>query len=145
MAKESTSWDNIPSLEGLEVDWQFEPENPLGKRAWIRIPKGDLSPLLGVKSIPVKVVSHNFDGKGHLVDISQNGLAVFLDNELAVKQQVKVGLFLGKQKILSRAVVRNVRNAGGQYRTGMEFVDLSNEYESYIKGIISSKVYGSDG
>lgn len=145
MAKEKVNWDDIPSLEGLEVDWQFEPENPLGKRAWVRIETRDLHPLLDVKGIPVKVVSNNFDGKGLLVDLAQGGLAVVLDTRLAESQQVKVGLFLGRQKVVTRAVVRNVRDEDGRYRTGMEFVDLKKEYASFIVGLISSKNYQSRG
>lgn len=145
MTKEKTNWDDIPSLEGLKVDWDFEPENPLGKRAWVRMANSDLYPLLDVKSIPVKVVARNFDGKGYLIDIAQSGLAVLLESKLAESQQVKIGLFLGKQKILSRAVVRNVRMMQGKHRTGMEFVDLDKEHESFIAGLVASKVYKTLG
>jgi hypothetical protein len=98
-----------------------------------------------VKSIPVKVVSKNFDEKGYLVDIAQSGLAVLLGTQLAENQQVKIGFFLGKQKILSRAIIRNIRDDKGKFRTGMEFVDLNKEYESFIVGLISSKSYKSLG
>jgi hypothetical protein len=145
MTKQQVNWDDIASLEGLEVDWHFEPENPLGRREGLRIVKGDLYPLLNVKNIPVKVVSKNFDEKGYLLDIAHNGLAVLLGKQLAENQQVKIGLFLGKQRILSRAVIKNVRDDKGRYRTGMEFVDLNKEYESFIVGLISSKVYKSPG
>jgi hypothetical protein len=145
MTKEKVNWDDIPSLAGLEVDWQFEPENPLGKRAWVRIANIELFKLLGVKNIPVKVVAENFDGKGALVDIAQSGLGVLLEAELAEGQRVKVGLFLGKQKVLSRAVVRNVRDQEGRYRTGIEFVGLNKEYESYITGLIAATSYKSQG
>jgi hypothetical protein len=139
MTKEKGKWDDIPSLEGLEVDWQFEPENPLGKRALLRIAGSDLYPLLEVKSIPIKVVSKNFDEKGYVVDLAQNGLAVLLNSPLAESQQVKVGFFLGQQKIVSRAMVRNVRAEKGGYRIGIEFVDLNKDYASFIVGLISSK------
>ncbi|MGB3211233.1 MAG: PilZ domain-containing protein [Desulforhopalus sp.] len=145
MTKQKVNWDDIPSLEGLEVDWQFKPENPLGKRAWVRIVNNDLFPLLDVKKIPVKVVAKTFNGQGLLSDISQSGLAVVLQERLVENQQVKVGLFLGKQKIVSGAVVRNVRVAEDGYRTGMEFVNISKDYESFIIGLISSKGYRSQG
>ncbi len=145
MTKEKGNWDDIPSLEGLAVDWEFEPENPLGKRAWVRMANSDLYPLLDVKSIPVKVVARNFEGKGYLVDIGQSGLAVLMESKLSENQQVKIGLFLGKQKILSRAIVRNVRMMQGKQRTGMEFIDLNKEYESFISGLVASKVYKSMG
>lgn len=145
MTKEKLNWDDIPSLDGLEVDWQFEPENPLGKRAWVRIENSDLFTLLGVKSIPVKVVAKNFDEKGYLVDLAQSGLAVLLDTKLAEHQQVKIGLFLGKQKVLSRAVIRNVRDEDGRHRTGIEFVELNKESEAFIAGLISTRVYKTMG
>ncbi len=145
MTKEKVNWDDIPSLDGLEVDWQFEPENPLGKRAWVRIVNSDLLPLLGVKRIPVRVVTKDFDGKGYLVDLAQSGLAALLDRKLVGSQQVKIGFLLGKKKIVSRAVIRNVRADNGGYRTGMEFVDLEKEYESFIKGIVSARAYNHEG
>ncbi len=145
MTTEKVNWDDIPSLDGLEVDWQFEPENPLGKRAWVRIENRELLPLLGVKRIPVRVVTKEFDGKGYLVDLAQSGLAVLLDAKLAESQQVKIGFFLGKQKIVSRAVIRNVRADNGGHRIGLEFVDFEKEYETFIIGIISSKAYNSPG
>ena len=145
MTKEKVNWDDIPSLDGLEVDWQFEPENPLGKRAWLRIANVELFQSLEVKNIAVKVVAKNFDGKGALVDLAQSGLGILLDTKLAESEQVKVGLFLGKQKILSRAVVRNVRGEGGRHRTGIQFVGLNKEYESFIAGLIASTSYKSEG
>ncbi len=145
MTKQKVNWDDIPSLEGLEVDWQFEPENPLGRREKLRMARNELYPLLDVKSIPVKVVSKDFDEKGYLVDIAQSGLAALLKTQLVENQQVKIGLFLGKQKILSRALIRNIRDEKNGYRTGMEFVDLNKEYESFIVGLISSKVFKSMG
>jgi len=143
MAEEKTSWDNIPSLDDLEVDWSFEPENPLGKRGGIRVEKRDLFSLLGIKNIPLKVVSKDFDEKGSLVDLDQYGLAVLLDTKLALEQIVKIGFFLGKQKIISRAVVRNVSSSEGKYRTGIQFIDLQEEYETAIVAIVTSKNYKS--
>jgi len=141
MAKEKTGWDEIPSLQGLEVDWKYEPENPLGKRAWLRIADNELHAILGVKSIPVKVVSKNFEETGYLLDIAQGGVAVFLKTKLAVGQLLKIGFFLGKQKVISRAIIRNITSLEGRFRTGIEFVELDKESQSYIAGIISSKVF----
>jgi hypothetical protein len=141
MTKEKGKWDDIPSLEGLEVDWQFEPDNPLGKRGLVRISRTELYPLLEVKSIPIKVVAKNFDEKGYVVDLAKNGLAVLLNSPLAESQPVKIGFFLGQQKIVSRAVIRNVRAEQGGHRIGIEFVDLDEDSASFIVGLISSKGY----
>jgi hypothetical protein len=139
MAEKKSSWDDIPSLDGLGVDWEYEAENPLGKRAWARIADNDLYSLLAVKSIPVKVVSTNFEKTGHLLDISKNGLAVLLSSQLTEAQPVKIGFFLGKQKVISRALVRNISAVEGKFRVGMEFVDLEKNSEAYIIGLGSAK------
>lgn len=141
MAKEKSGWDQIPSLEGLEVDWQYEPENPLGKRAWLRIVNNELHAILGVKNIPVKVASKNFEETGYLLDIAQGGIAALLKTKLAEGQLLKVGFFLGKQKVISRAIVRNAMSLEGRFRAGIEFVELDKELQGYIAGIISSKVF----
>ena len=141
MAIEKSGWDQIPSLEGLEVDLQYEPENPLGKRSWLRIVNNELHAILGVKNIPVKVASKNFEETGYILDIAQGGFAALLKTKLAEGQLLKVGFFLGKQKVISRAIVRNVMSLEGRFRAGIEFVELEKELEGYIAGIISSKVF----
>lgn len=139
MAKEKSSWDDIPSLDGLGVDWEYEAENPLGKRAWARIANRELYSLLDVKSIPTKVVSTDFDKTGQLLDISKNGLAVLLPAQLSDGQRVKIGFFLGKHKVISRAVVRNILTMEGKFRIGMEFVGLDKDSEAYIVSLGSAK------
>ncbi|MFW2365232.1 MAG: PilZ domain-containing protein [Desulforhopalus sp.] len=143
MTNSKDDWKEIPSIEGLGVDWDYEPENPLGKRDMVRVASKDLRTILGVKKIPVKVVSKSSEGKGYLVDIATNGIAVLLNTRFDEGQLVKLGLFLGKQKVLSRAIVRSVMEQNGGLRTGMEFVDLEEEYKRHIDGLISSKVYKS--
>jgi hypothetical protein len=141
MAKGKTGWDKIPSLQGLEVDWQYEPDNPLGKRAWLRIADKELHGILGVKSIPVKVASTGFEETGYLLNIAQGGLAVLMKTMLAEGQLLKVGLFLGKQKIVTRAIVRNTREVEGRFSAGIEFVELDKDSAMYIAGVVSSKVF----
>ncbi len=141
MTKEKTGWEQIPSLEGLEVDWKYEPENPLGKRAWLRIVNTELYSILGVQSIAVKVVSKNFEEIGLLIDIAQGGVAVLLKSKLATGQLLKIGFLLGKHKVISRAIVKNLTEIEGKSRTGIEFIELEKELRNYIAGIISSKVF----
>ncbi len=142
MTKEKTNWDSIPSLEGLKVDWEYEPENALGKRVRDRMAAKELHVLFGVKNIPIKVVSKKYDEKGYLLDISNGGGAILLNKGLAEGQLVKIGFFLGKQKIVERAVVRNiVLTKTGKYRTGIEFVELSEDSDVYIGSLISARGY----
>ncbi len=139
MKATTSSWDNIPSLENLEVDWEFEPENALGKRLWSRFGPADLQASLDIENIPVKVDGRQLSCVGKLLDISRGGLAVLLDATLASGQPVRVAFLLGRQKVVSTAIIRNVTPLKGQQRIGMEFIDLGEEISSYIAGLISSK------
>jgi hypothetical protein len=139
--KTVTGWEEIPSLEGLMVDWDYEPENALGKRKWSRLQTTDLRSSLDAKDIPIKVVTKNINKNGSVIDISIGGLAIILDTRLAVGQLARIGLYLGRQKVISRVIVRNVSPLKGTYRIGMEFVELEEENIAYIAGLISSQMY----
>jgi hypothetical protein len=140
MTKEKSAWDQIPSLEGLEVDWQYKPENPLGKRSWLRMADKELLELLGVKRIPVKIVSKNFEETGVLLDVSQGGCSVVLKERLSEGQTLKLGFILGKEKVISKGMVKNVARRSGGFRIGIAFVELEKAMQDYIAGLISSKV-----
>lgn len=141
MAKEKKGWDDIPSLQGLEVDWKYEAENPFGKRAYQRIAENDLIEILGVKKIPIKVVAKDFEEIGALLDLAQGGCSVLLKTKLAEGQVLMVGFILGNQKVISKAKIIHVESVESKYRIGVEFVDLDKDLRSYIGGVISSKVY----
>lgn len=141
MTKKKVSWDNIPSLEGLEVDWDYEPDNPLGKRTTVRIGDKQLHSLIAKENTPVKLLTSSLEHKGYLVDISQGGIAVLLDSQLPTGQPVKIGFFLGNEKIVANALVRNIVAVDNKFRTGIEFVGLKKVYDEYIAGLISSSVY----
>ena len=139
---EKVSWHDIPSLEKIEVDWGYIPENPLGKRAWVRLSNNDLYRLLDADYIPVKIVARTFNDKGYLLDISPHGLAILVDRAMKVGVLLNVGLFLGKYKVTAKAVVRNSNCFENNYRVGIEFIALQEEHAAFIIGINSSKVYG---
>lgn len=141
MTEKKESWDNIPSLEGLRVDWDYEPENSLGKRASARMAGKTLLALLSTKRIPVKVFSMNYDKRGNLLDISPKGVAVELSDQLGVGQPTKIGFFLGKKKVVSRMVVRNVAAFEKNFRVGLEFVGLEKETEKYIATLGAANFY----
>lgn len=138
----SASWNDIPSISNIEVDWDYEPENPNGKRSWVRIGKKHLYMLLNVKSIAVKIVSKKIDQTGSLVDISPAGLAILLnDTTLTVGTLIKIGLNLGKEKVLSKAVVRNVCSLNNKNRIGLEFLEPAEKDVSFITGLMYTKAY----
>lgn len=139
MVKKKSNWDDIPSLDGLEVDWEYEPENPLGKRAWARMANKELLFLFAIKSIPVRVVTINYDKTGYLLDISKKGMAVMLPSRLDREQPVKIGFFLGEKKIVSRALVHNASEVEGKYRIGMEFIDLDENMEIFLVELSAAK------
>lgn len=138
---EKISWHDIPSLENLEVDWGYTPENPLGKRAWVRLSNNDLYRLLDADYIPVKIVAKTFNDKGNLLDISPHGIAILVDRAMKVGELLNVGFFLGKYKVTAKAVVRNSNCFENNYRVGIEFIALQEEHAAFIIGIISSKGY----
>ena len=139
----TASWDDIPSLIDIKVDWDYEPENPLGKRAMARIGKNSLNKLLNFNEIPVRLIFRYFEETGNLIDISSAGLAVFLpETDLTEGTQIKIHLFLGRKKIHSRAVIRNIHFWNGQIRVGLEFIEPAQEDSSFINGLIATKAYG---
>lgn len=141
MSKEKSAWDSIPSLEGLAVDWQYEPENPLGKRAWMRLVDKELLGILGVKRIPLKIAAKNFEETGVLLDVGEGGCCALLQTALTVGQPIKLGFLLGKEKVISKATVKNVSSRAGGYRTGVAFVELDAAMRRHIAELMSSKAF----
>lgn len=147
----TASWDDIPSIDNLKMDWDYEPESPHGKRSSVRLSKKQLLRMLGEESVPVrvvpivpvKIVSKRFNEKGYLLDISVDGLAIFIEAELEIETLVKVGFFLGKRKIVSNGIIKNVALLGEQFRIGIEFVQLEEESVSFINSLHSSATYSS--
>jgi hypothetical protein len=103
----TSKWDKIPSIPNLTVDWDHEPDTSLGKRLWKRLVQQDLQSLLGTSSTPVKMITADTEIKGRLVDISQKGLGVLLEDGLPVGKSERVGFRLGKETIVSQAVTKN--------------------------------------
>ncbi len=66
---------------------------------------------------------------------------MLLPARLNREQPVKIGLFLGNKKVISRALVRNTSEVEGKYRTGLEFVDLEKNLEDYIVGLNTAKIF----
>ena len=94
------------------------------------------------ESIAVKIVSRKIDQTGSLVDISPAGLAILLnDTTLTVGSLIKIGLNLGKEKVLSKAVVRNVCSLNDKNRIGLEFLEPAEKDVSFITGLMYTKAY----
>ena len=136
------NWSDIPSLESVEVDWDYEPENPLGKRSCARIGNKHLYLCLDEKNVPVKIISRKFFETGDLLDISEAGLAVLLgDTEMKEGYHTKISLQLGNKKVISKAVVRNICSVDDKNRLGLEFVDPATDDSAFIKSLIASRAY----
>ncbi|MEE4165152.1 MAG: PilZ domain-containing protein [Desulfocapsaceae bacterium] len=139
MTDKKMSWDDIPSLDGLKVDREYKAENPLGRRKFERMTAGDMASILEVDSIKARVVTgkHNFDGL--LSDICADGMALILKNELSVNQYVKIGFFLGRQKIVSKAVVKRSVPSQDNYNVGFQFQGINEEDSRYIHSLYAAK------
>lgn len=132
---------DLLSLDKLEVDWDYEPENPLGKRLRARFAPADFKALFDTGMILVKIAGRHLSTRGNLLDISHGGLAVLLDMPVAAGQMIKANLLLGRRKIVSTAVVRNCIPFSGGHRVGMEFLDLDEECSAYIAGFSAAQTY----
>ena len=135
-------WDNIPSIPGVGVDWDYEPETSLGNRSWKRLIQTDLQNLLGVRSTAIKMITVDTELKGRLVDLSQKGLGVLLETALPVGEKTKIGFHLGQKTIVSQAVTKNSIRQAKSHRVGLEFVGLPGKMEDYIVQLVSSAGYG---
>ena len=139
MSSDNPSWENIPSIEDLEIDWEFEPENSMGKRVYSRLTIDDLRQLLDYQDFPVKLVSERDQCVAFLVDISQSGICLrtifshFEDSEL-----VKFGFILGEHKVISRGRIKHIRKENEWTVLGIEFVGLAGENENFIGQLYSS-------
>lgn len=138
MSEEKKSWDDIPSLDDLRVDWDFQPENPHGKRDFRRLTSKELTQVFGVSCIAIKIATVREVSKGLLQDISGNGLAVRLQQPLEPNEKVKLGFFLGTHKILCKGTVRHVSKGILGYTCGIRLHDLDAEARSRIQALYAS-------
>lgn len=138
--KKQVSWDDIPSLEGLGVDWEYNPSARLDKRAFVRMDMEGVSQLVEVRTIEVRLATVNKNHVGTLVDVSAGGIAMTLPVQLEIDQPVKVGFFLGRTKIISRGLVRHAQKKGELFQAGIQFVDLASDLVEYISGLYAAKV-----
>ncbi len=140
MTEKKKGWDKIPSLEGLQMDWNYSAETVLGKRKFERLTEGDVTEIFEIKTVSVRVATADFTTDGTLSDISGDGIAVILRKELTVGHNVKMGFFLGRQRIVTKAVVRQAIQVSNGYKTGLQFHDIKDEDANYINGLYASRV-----
>ncbi len=139
MGKEKSGWETIESIEGLEVDWDFEPENVLGKRAYERIPAVSIFPLVGTKDLKIHVSTVHNNFSGTLLDIGVGGMAIDSSVQLEPNQSIKLGFILGRKKVISKAKVRWVKKIQESFRMGVKFVHLSEDDVTFIAGIYAAE------
>lgn len=139
MSEEKKSWDSIPSLDGLQVDWDFQPGSPHGRRSARRLTDKEVSRTFDLPYIPVKIATTRAISKGILQDISENGLAVRMQDTLQQDEPVKLGFFLGRQKIICKGTVRHVcQDLLGYSTCGIQLLDLDAEARTCIQQLYSS-------
>lgn len=113
-----------PPIESLEVGWEYDAEGYQGRRSYARMKNGEISYVLKVKEVLARAMTGKMDLAGPLNYISQGGLSVILHKRINENMPVKVGLFLGSEKIVSRAEVKQVVDVDGKFHIGMQFVNL---------------------
>jgi hypothetical protein len=141
MGEDRLYWDDSSSIEELEIDWEYEPENPSGKRAYARMTAEELSTLLSMKSaeIPVKFATEKDQYIAYLIDLSQGGMRLKSKiTELNETQLVKLAFNLGSKQIVSRGRVKNILQDKDLVLFGIEFVGLNGDDDGYIAELYSS-------
>lgn len=134
------SWDNIPSLDNLRVDWDYAPENPHGRRDSRRLSGKTLVSLFGVPAIPIKIATSTTICKGILQDISNCGVAVRVQQPLAENEKVKVGFFLGSNKIICKGLVKHTCSDTLGYTSGISLLDMAEDNKQIIQELYASAV-----
>ena len=139
MEEDKPNWENIPSLDGLEIDWGYEPENPMGNRAYPRLTVQVLSLLFKKKDIPVKLVTERHQCIASLVDVSQGGVCLKAKlPDLGESELVKWRSSGAKIFSSSKGRVKHVRKEKDWNICGIEFVGLSDDNHDYLAGLYTS-------
>jgi hypothetical protein len=139
---EKKSWDDIPSLEGLGMDWDYSPNAASNKRSSIRIPSNSLVKLFESKEIQARLAAEGQSYTGRVVDVSEGGMAVAIPVALAADLVVSVGFFLGQRKIITKARIRHVRQTDDGFVTGLAFLQLDKENAEFIRELYAAQVLG---
>ncbi|MDD2466333.1 MAG: PilZ domain-containing protein [Desulfobulbus sp.] len=139
--EKKVDWDKIPSLEGLEIDWEYGVRNVQDKRTFIRLNQEDMGQLFEVCEINVKVATVEQVHNGILLDISTGGAAVKLSRPLMVGKLLKLGFVLSTFRIVTKGQVRHAQQVENGYKIGVQFIDLDPSAQEFIGGLYASKVF----
>jgi hypothetical protein len=139
--EKKVSWDAIPSLEGLEVDWEYNAGENKDKRACVRLNLKDMGAMFASSEITAKVATVHEVHSGLLVDISPEGAAVILPVSLEGGQPVKFGVALGSMRVIAKAQVRHVQPVGAGYKIGIRVVELEEQTRDFLGSLYASKVF----
>ena len=146
MAQEINNKNDISTLDELEMDWVFEPEEAPGKRAYPRLTKKDLYPLFEKKDIPVRLVTRNGEYLSYLVDISLGGVGLEVSEPIFYESQlVQVGFILGQEKIIFNGRIKHICEDNEPILLGIEFVGLAGNVAGFIAELSSSLKRKKDG
>jgi len=137
---EKKSWDDIPSLEGLGMDWDYSPNTASNKRSSVRMPANSLAKLFESKEILARLAAEGQSYTGRVVDVSEGGMAVAIPVALAADLVVSVGFFLGQRKIIAKARIRHVRQTDESFVTGLAFLHLDKAHAEFIRELYAAQV-----
>lgn len=133
-------WDSIPSLEGLEVDWEYNARKDQDKRVYVRLNLEDIGQLFEVREIKVKVATAQQVYDATLSDISTGGVALILAVSLQLNQPLKLGFVLSSMRIVTKGIVRHIQPLKNGCKVGIQFIDLDTEAQDFIGGLYASKI-----
>lgn len=137
---EKKSWDDIPSLEGLSMDWDYSPATASNKRSSIRMPAKSLAQLFESTEILARLAAEDQTYTVRVLDVSEGGMAVAIPVALAIDLVVSVGFFLGQRKIITKARIRHSRQAEDGFIIGLAFLHLDKEHAQFIRELYAAQV-----
>ena len=134
------SWVEIPSLEGLKVDWEHQPESAMDRRASVRMSMKALAKLFATKEMHVQVFVPGQMHTARLRDLSEGGLSLELLVRQAPGARIQVGVFLGQRKVIASVEVCHVREVDNVFVTGVRFLGLNKETTLFIRELYAALV-----
>ena len=135
------SWNDVPSLDELEMDWEYQPESSKDKRSFVRINSEAMAKLFQTKEILVKIAAGDQTCTARLLNLCEGGLSLAAPVQLEMHLPIKVSFLLGQMNIVSKAEVRHVRKSEEQYITGIKFVDLDKVSAEFLRGLYASQIF----
>ena len=120
---------------------------PTEKRDLERFPHGHAAEVYNVNKIVACVTTEQRSYCGPLLDLSATGLSLLGPVSLPLGLTVAVVLQVGPRRVRCEGEIRNRNKLGGQYRLGVQFINMDAEDVAFLlllygPGVLMDEVDG---